>query len=110
MVLSFVKQEESYTSKASFWDKDEIPVYNANNPKEYPFSGNRIHRGMYKTVSGKNLQCHTDVDGALNIMRKSNVVASLKALYTKGQSGHAHKNKDCLIVGGNLNIKLLKQR
>ena len=25
--IVFVKQEESYTSKASFWDRDEIPVY-----------------------------------------------------------------------------------
>lgn len=80
--IIFVKQEESYTSKASFWDKDEIPVYNADNPKEYPFSGNRIHRGMYKTVSGKTI--NADVNGALNIMRKSNVV-NLKALYTRGE-------------------------
>lgn len=33
--IVFIKQEESYTSKASFWDKDNIPVYNADNPKEY---------------------------------------------------------------------------
>ncbi len=32
--IVFVKQEESYTSKASFWDKDIIPTYNADNPKE----------------------------------------------------------------------------
>ena len=24
--ITYVKQEESYTSKASFWDKDDIPV------------------------------------------------------------------------------------
>ena len=24
--IVFVKQEESYTSKASFWDKDDIPI------------------------------------------------------------------------------------
>ena len=35
--IIFVKQEESYTSKASFWDKDDLPVYNADNPTEYPF-------------------------------------------------------------------------
>ena len=52
--IVFVKQEESYTSKASFWDRDDIPVYNADNPKEYPFSGNRIHRGLYKTSTGKH--------------------------------------------------------
>ena len=50
--IAFVKQEESYTSKSSFWDKDAIPVYNADNPKEYQFSGDRIHRGLYRTAGG----------------------------------------------------------
>lgn len=80
--IVFVKQEESYTSKASFWDKDDIPVYNADNPKEYPFSGRRVHRGLYKTASGKTL--NADVNGALNIMRKSNVV-DLSILYARGE-------------------------
>ena len=47
--ITYVEQEESYTSKASFWDKDNIPVYNNDNPKEYKFSGNRVHRGLYYT-------------------------------------------------------------
>ena len=80
--IIFVKQEESYTSKASFWDKDVIPVYNADNPKEYQFSGSRIHRGLYKTANGKIF--NADINGALNIMRKSNVV-SLEALYSSGE-------------------------
>ena len=80
--IVFVKQEESYTSKASFWDKDDIPVYNADNPKEYPFSGRRVHRGLYKTASGKTL--NADVNGALNIMRKSSVV-DLNILYGRGE-------------------------
>ncbi len=37
--LTYVEQEESYTSKASFLDSDRIPVYNADNPREYSFSG-----------------------------------------------------------------------
>ena len=80
--IIFVKQEESYTSKASFWDKDNIPIYNADNPKEYPFSGKRVHRGLYKTASGKTL--NADVNGALNIMRKSSVV-DLGILYARGE-------------------------
>jgi len=80
--IVFVKQEESYTSKSSFWDKDEIPVYNDDNPKEYTFSDKRIHRGMYKCANGKCL--NADVNGALNILRKSNVV-SLNGLYTRGE-------------------------
>ena len=57
--IAFIKQEESYTSKASFWDKDVIPVYNDDNPKNYVFSGRRIHRGLYKTKNGKtfNADC-----------------------------------------------------
>ena len=80
--IVFVKQEESYTSKSSFWDKDEIPAYNNDNPKEYAFSGKRIHRGMYQCSNGKCL--NADVNGALNILRKSNVV-SLEGLYTRGE-------------------------
>ena len=79
--IAFIKQEESYTSKASFWDKDSIPVYNADNPQEYEFSGNRIHRGMYETKDG--ITFNADVNGALNILRKSSVV-SLETLYSRG--------------------------
>ena len=79
--ITYVKQEESYTSKASFWDKDDIPVYNEDNPKSYVFSGKRVHRGLYKCSDGKIL--NADVNGALNILRKSSVV-DLKVLYSRG--------------------------
>lgn len=79
--ITYVKQEESYTSKASFWDKDDIPVYNEDNPKSYVFSGKRVHRGLYKYSNGKTL--NADVYGALNILRKSSVV-DLKVLYSRG--------------------------
>lgn len=80
--IAFVKQEESYTSKASFWDKDNIPVYNNDNPKTYQFSGNRIYRGLYKTANSKYL--NADVNGALNIMKKSSVV-DMSILYGRGE-------------------------
>lgn len=80
--IAFVKQEESYTSKASFWDKDDIPVYNEDNPKSYVFSGKRVHRGLYKCSNGKML--NADVNGALNIMRKSSVV-DMNILYSRGE-------------------------
>ena len=80
--IKFVKQEESYTSKASFWDKDIIPVYNNDNPKEYEFRGSRVERGLYKTSSGKIF--NADVNGALNIMRKSRVV-DMNILYSRGE-------------------------
>lgn len=80
--IVFVKQEESYTSKASFWDNDTIPVYNADNPKSYNFSGKRVQRGLYKTADGTWL--HADVNGALNIMKKSRVV-DVTVLYSRGK-------------------------
>ena len=58
--------EESYTSKASFFDKDELPVYGESD--NYKFSGRRIKRGLYKDSKG-NLW-NADLNGAANIMRK----------------------------------------
>lgn len=80
--ITYVEQEESYTSKASFWDKDNIPVYNNDNPKEYEFSGNRVHRGLYETANGKTF--NADINGALNIMCKSSVV-DMNILYGRGE-------------------------
>ena len=51
--LIFVEQEESYTSKSSFFDMDILPKFEA------------------------------DINGALNILRKSNVT-DLEVLYTRG--------------------------
>jgi transposase, IS605 OrfB family, central region len=79
--IAYIEQEESYTSKASFFDKDEIPVYNDDNPKAYVFSGRRVSRGLYMSSSG--YVYNADVNGALNILRKSNVV-DLSVLYNRG--------------------------
>jgi IS605 OrfB family transposase len=70
--IQYKEQEESYTSKASFLDNDAIPAYNADNPKEYVFSGKRITRGQYQAKNGRII--NADVNGALNILRKSNLV------------------------------------
>ena len=70
--INYVLQEESYTSKASFFDNDELPVYNADNPQTYEFSGKRIKRGLYQTKGGYLF--NADCNGALNILRKSKVV------------------------------------
>ena len=65
--IEVVEQEESYTSKASFVDYDEIPVYGET--KEKPqFSGKRISRGLYKTKQG--LLLNADVNGSYNILVK----------------------------------------
>jgi putative transposase len=59
--------EESYTSKASFLDNDEIPVYGESDSKK-SFSGKRIKRGLYRSKDG--IMFNADVNGAANIMRK----------------------------------------
>lgn len=79
--IKFVLQEESYTSQASFYDRDEMPVWNPVKPEQGNFSGKRIKRGLYQTADNKLF--NADVNGALNILRKSNVV-SLDALYSSG--------------------------
>ena len=80
--IEFKLQEESYTSKASFFDGDIIPVYDKENQKEYKFSGKRIKRGLYQTSKG--YQLNADCNGALNILRKSKVV-DLSVLYNRGE-------------------------
>lgn len=79
--INFIEQEESYTSKASFWDRDEIPVFSSESKVNYDFSGKRVHRGLYRSKNGMLL--NADLNGSLNILRKSNVV-SLEALYSRG--------------------------
>ncbi|MFH1456020.1 MAG: transposase [archaeon] len=59
--------EESFTSKASFLDQDEIPIYKKDQQK-FVFSGRRIKRGLYKSNSGRLISA--DLNGALNILRK----------------------------------------
>ena len=80
--INFVKQEESYTSKASFFDGDIIPIYNDDNPRDYAFSGKRIKRGLYQTRTNKLI--NADINGALNILNKSKVV-DLSVLYHRGE-------------------------
>lgn len=76
--IKYVDQEESYTSKASFFDMNIIPEYKEKDNIEYSFSGKRVRRGMYKTLKGYIL--NADVNGALNILKKSKVV-DLEVLY-----------------------------
>ena len=49
--IGFIKQEESYTSKASFFDQDKLPIYSADNPHKYDFSGKRIKHRQYSLRS-----------------------------------------------------------
>lgn len=80
--INYQEQEESYTSKASFLDNDEMPVWNPRNPVQGSFSGKRIKRGLYQTKHGTLI--NADVNGALNIMRKSKLT-DLSVLQCRGE-------------------------
>lgn len=65
--ITVITREESYTSKASFLDYDEIPNYKDESIRK--FSGERIKRGLYRSTTRK---INADVNGAYNIMVKEN--------------------------------------
>ena len=66
--IPVIETEESYTSKASFLDLDEIPVYKKGEDTKVTFSGTRVKRGLYKSKEGKII--NADVNGSYNIIRK----------------------------------------
>ena len=66
--INYILQEESYTSKCSSLDLEEIK-------KHENYLGKRIKRGLFKTPSG--VLIHADVNGSINILRK----------YIKSKSG-----------------------
>lgn len=99
-------ENEQRTGRRLLLDKDNISVYHADNPKTYEFRGTRVHRGLYKTASGKTF--NADINGALNIMRKSNVV-SLHAIYARGKVDTPIRIRIAYSLGRKLNIKLLKR-
>lgn len=69
--IRFETQEEAYTSKCSFVDKEEVK-------KKEEYLGKRIKRGLYQTQNGKKI--NADINGSLNIGRK---YLEKKGLYTK---------------------------
>jgi len=76
--LKFVETEESYTSKASFVDRDILPKI-GEKPEGWHESGKRVKRGLYRTA--QNLYINSDANGAANILRK---VATTLGLCLKG--------------------------
>lgn len=65
--IRVIVQDESYTSKCSYYDNDYIPTYGVDDEK-FNSSGKRIKRGLYRTSKGYII--NADVNGSLNIMRK----------------------------------------
>jgi IS605 OrfB family transposase len=59
--INYILQEESYTSKCSSLDLEEVK-------KHEEYKGRRIKRGLFKTFDG--ILIHADVNGACNVVRK----------------------------------------
>jgi IS605 OrfB family transposase len=66
--IEYLEQEESYTSKSRFLDRDALPEYKAEQPYAGTFSGKRVCRGLYKSKNGTLI--NADVNGSANILRK----------------------------------------
>ena len=66
--IDYIEQEESYTSKSSALDHDELPVYDSKQQFTAKFSGKRMHRGLY--ISNNGTAINADVNGSANILRK----------------------------------------
>ena len=75
--INFIIQEESYTSKASFLDNDDIPTYGKDDSNAI-FSGKRLKRGLYQSKDG--IYLNADVNASFNIMKKAIQTNSLNCL------------------------------
>ena len=87
--IEVVEQEESYTSKASFVEQDEIPIYGESD-KKTAFSGRRVSRGLYRAKNGFLL--NADVNGSYNILVKG-LLSLGKTLNRKAVSFHTKSLK-----------------
>ena len=67
--ITYLEQEESYTSQAGCLDLDDIPVYQPDVPYTGTFSVTRIQRGLYRFANGRT--ANADIKGAANILRKN---------------------------------------
>ena len=76
--ITFVEQEESYTSKSNFFGNDELPTFGAKSERKPIFTGkrgkkikgklNNLGRGGYFTHDG--IWANSDCIGSANLLRK----------------------------------------
>lgn len=79
--ILMIKTEESYTSKCSFLDQEDIK-------KHTSYCGVRVHRGLFKSKIGTFI--HADVNASLNIGKKvAGVLAYQKWYVHSVVSGNA---------------------
>lgn len=88
--IKVIVGEESYTSKSSFLDWDNIPTYTPDQKQKPVFSGKRVKRSWYTASDGS--QIHADVNGAFNIGRKV-IPTSFDGLKSIVQ-----RDRGCLVV------------
>ncbi|AFZ44864.1 transposase, IS605 OrfB family [Halothece sp. PCC 7418] len=72
--IEFVETEESYTSKASFLDRDLLPTF-GEKPERWQPSGKRVTRGCYQDSQGRIV--NADAQAAANILRKVEIQLGL---------------------------------
>jgi putative transposase len=66
--IKVILTEESYTSQASFLDRDSLPQYDPKRKQDPKFSGSRVKRGLYRASNRRYI--NADINGACNIIRK----------------------------------------
>ena len=88
--INVIVTEESYTSKCSFIDNEEIK-------KKETYDGKRVKRGLYLTKNGQLI--NADINGSYNIMRKGLSKASLddKVTYSECR-GFVYNPYKCNLV------------
>ena len=59
--IYYVETEESYTSKCSFLDMEDMKKHSS-------YQGKRVERGLFKSYNGDSI--NSDINGSLNIIRK----------------------------------------
>ncbi|MEM7590584.1 MAG: transposase [Cyanobacteria bacterium P01_A01_bin.83] len=67
--IEVITREESYTSRASFFNLDFIPNYGDDDARTVKFSGYRETRGTYK-IKNQKTRINSDINASYNIMRK----------------------------------------
>ncbi|WP_353929239.1 zinc ribbon domain-containing protein [Okeanomitos corallinicola TIOX110] len=72
--IGFIETKESYTSKASFLDRDELHTFGENS-KGWQALGKRVKRGLYRSKDG--FRINADRNGASNILRKVSAKLSI---------------------------------
>ena len=77
--INYIETEESYTSKCSFIDKEEICHHDS-------YMGRRVKRGLFKSKEG--YKYNADINGSLNILRK----------YLTNQNAYSNKLHKELVV------------